>query len=92
MTFPEAHWRQIRSTNSLERLNKEMARRTDVVGIFPNRAALIRLVAMVLAEQNDEWLVGKRYMSMESLIQLKGSAQVIAPTELLPGPGVLEAA
>lgn len=92
MTFPEAYWRQIRSTNSLERLNKEIARRTDVVGIFPNRAALIRLVAMVLAEQNDEWMVGKRYMSLESLTQLKGSAQVIAPTELLPGTGVLEAA
>lgn len=67
MHFPESHWRQIRSTNLLERLNKEIARRSDVVGIFPNPASALRLIGMVLAEQNDEWQVGRRYMSQETL-------------------------
>jgi len=71
MHFPEAHWRQIRSTNLLERLNKEIARRADVVGIFPNPAAVIRLIGMVLAEQNDEWQLGRRYMSLETLALLR---------------------
>jgi transposase-like protein len=70
MSFPEAHWRQIRSTNPLERLNKEIRRRTDVVGIFPNDAALLRLVTMLLIEQNEEWLVGRRYFSIESMQRL----------------------
>lgn len=71
MHFPESHWRQIRSTNLLERLNKEIARRGDVVGIFPNAASAMRLIGMVLAEQNDEWQVGRRYMSLEMLAHLK---------------------
>ncbi len=65
--FPADHWRKLRSTNPLERFNREIGRRTDVVGIFPNDKALIRLAASVVIEQNDEWLVGRRYLSNHSL-------------------------
>ena len=68
--FPLEHRKQIWSTNSLERLNKEVSRRCDVVGIFPNRQALLRLVGAVLEEQNDEWAVGRRYFSQESMNKL----------------------
>ncbi len=65
--FPEAHRSKLRSTNPLERLNREVGRRTDVVGIFPDDASLIRLASMLAIEQNDEWLVGRRYLSNESI-------------------------
>ena len=68
--FPKEHWRQIYSTNPLERLNKELRRRSAVVGIFPNRASVIRLFGALLAEQTEEWLVGHRYFSLASMATL----------------------
>jgi transposase-like protein len=86
-TFPAAHRRQIRSTNPQERLNKEVRRRTDVVGIFPNRRSLLRLVGMLLAEQDDEWAVGRNYFSAEPmlLIDAPGPSAEVPAALLIAG-------
>ena len=70
--FPREHWRQVYSTNPLERLNKELKRRSAVVGIFPNRDSVIRLFGSMLCEQNDEWIVGRKYFSEQSMKKIGG--------------------
>lgn len=83
MAFPSEHWRQIYSTNPLERLNKEVKRRTDVVGIFPNYGAVMRLAGAVLMEQDDEWAVGKRYFSQQSMAKLKNQDAMMRQPDLM---------
>ena len=79
MAFPREHRAKIHSTNPLERVNCEIKRRTDVVGIFPNEAAVTRLVGAILLEQNDEWAVQRRYMSLETLAPISDAPNVSLP-------------
>jgi hypothetical protein len=78
-TFPKSAWKQIWSNNPQERLNKEIRRRTDVVGIFPNRAAIYRLVGAMLLEQNDEWSLQRRYLTLETLTDLGENPNISLP-------------
>ena len=80
MGFPAQHRAKLHSTNPLERLNKEVKRRADVVGIFPSEAAIVRLIGAVLLEQNDEWQLQHRYMQAEGMAELL--APPIAPETL----------
>jgi putative transposase len=79
LNFPRAHWLQIHSTNPLERMNAEIQRRTNVVGILPNDAAVTRLVGAMLLEQNDEWSLNRRYMQLEGLQTLTDTAPTRLP-------------
>ena len=88
--FPKPHWRQIWSNNPQERLNKEIRRRTNVVGIFPTRGSITRLVGALLAEQHDEWAIARRYMSLNSLAQTR--IRLIEPDQLEEVTPALETA
>lgn len=77
--FPKEHWPQISNTNSLERLNGEIKRRSDVVGIFPNDAAIGRLAEALILEQEDEWALPRRYMTLESLATVSGNPLISLP-------------
>ena len=79
MSFPREHWTQIASTNPLERVNREVKRRSDVIGIFPNDDAIVRLVGALMLETNDEWAVARRYMSLETLARVTENTTVRLP-------------
>jgi putative transposase len=84
-SFPVSHWKKIWSTNPLERLNKEIKRRTDVVGVFPNPEALLRLAGAVLVEAHDEWQVSdRRYLSEGSMALLTETITEVTPAQLMP--------
>jgi transposase-like protein len=80
--FPKEIWRQIWSNNPSERLNREIRRRTDVVGIFPDRTSAIRLIGAVLAEQHDEWTEGRRYLGLDVLARSR--ITLVQPTDTDP--------
>jgi putative transposase len=89
MSFPAQHRAKLHSTNPLERLNKEVKRRADVVGIFPGEAAIVRLIGAVLLEANDEWQLQHRYMQVEAMAELappliEGEATPSPPSEVPP--------
>jgi putative transposase len=84
LTFPAQHRTKLHSTNPLERLNKEVKRRADVVGIFPNEASIVRLIGAVLLEQNDEWQVMHRYMQVEAMVELLTPTAGAEPMQLPP--------
>ena len=90
MAFPREHWRQLYSTNPLERLNKEIKRRSDVVGIFPNEAAVLRLAGAVLLEVHDEWAIAeRRYLAEGSMALLDGVADDDLTKEVDGGKSLL---
>ncbi len=84
LTFPAQHRTKLHSTNPLERLNKEVKRRADVVGIFPNEASIVRLIGAVLLEQNDEWQLMHRYMQVEAMAELLMPVAEPDPMRQLP--------
>ena len=82
--FPAQHRAKLHSTNPLERLNKEVKRRADVVGIFPSEASILRLIGAVLLEANDEWQLQHRYMQVEAMAELMSPAAVAEPAQIPP--------
>jgi transposase-like protein len=90
LSFPAQHRAKLHSTNSLERLNKEVKRRADVVGIFPSESSILRLIGAVLLEANDEWQLQHRYMQIEGMAELtppigiEGEMTPATPTQVKP--------